>query len=385
MKSKLSWVNALTMALGLAVSSASVHAHGDEDHGAAPPAPPAAPVAQGGQAAPMDTAMPRRQPDGSVWVPKPVQSRLAVRTLLAQTQSHAVGVVLNGRVLPDPNAGGRIQATQAGRIEPGPQGLPLLGQRVTRGQVLAYVRPSTSSLERGNQQSALADLEAQYAVAQRKLARYVQLEGAVPQKDIDAARDERDALSKQRAAIRASITAPEPLIAPATGTLAAAHVVAGQVVDAKDVLFEVVNPARLVIEALAYDAALTQGLSEASLAVPGGQIKLQFIGGGRQLREQAIPLLFRVTQADAPLAVGQAVKVTARTTQSVSGVAVPQAALSRNAAGDTVVWVHVAPERFAPQVVRTQALDAQTVIVTSGLHDRDRVVTQGASLLAQIR
>lgn len=371
----------LAMAMGAALSSAVALAHGGEDHGDAKPPT----VAKAGPSSPAETSAPQRQPDGSVWVPKPVQSRLALRTVLAQVQSHAVGVAFNGRVLSDPNAGGRVQATQAGRIEPGPKGLPVLGQTVTKGQVLAYLRPSTSSLDRGNQQSALAELEAQYAVAERKLARYEQLEGAVPQKDIEAARYERDALKKRRAAIAASMAAPEALMAPVSGTIAASSVVIGQVVDAKDVLFEVVNPTRLVVEALAYDAALTQGLGQASAIVPGGRVALQFIGGGRQLREQAMPLLFRVTQLDAPLAVGQTLKVTAQTAQAIQGVAVPQSALSRNASGDTVVWLHVAPERFAPHVVRTQPLDAQTVVVTSGLHERDRVVTQGASLLAQVR
>jgi cobalt-zinc-cadmium efflux system membrane fusion protein len=369
-------------ALLLAVSSTLAQAHGGEDHGDAPHAPTAV-VAVSHTT--MDASAPQRQPDGSLWVPKPVQRRLGLVTLLAQAQSHAVAVEFNGHVLPDPNAGGRVQATQAGRIEAGPQGLPVLGQSVVKGQVLAYLRPATSSLERGNQQSALADIEAQYAVAERKASRYAQLEGAVPQKDIEAARFERDALRKRRAAIGGSLGSPEALLAPVTGTLVASNVVIGQVVDAKELLFEVVNPSRLMVEALAYDPALTQGLSQASAAVPGGTLALQFVGGGRQLRDQAMPLLFKVQPTTTPVAIGQTLKVTASTAQIVEGVAVPMSALGRNAAGDTVVWLHKAPERFAPQVVRTQPLDARTVVITSGLHVHDRVVTEGASLLAQVR
>jgi hypothetical protein len=278
-----------------------------------------------------------------------------------------------------------VQATQAGRIEAGPQGLPVLGQSVVKGQVLAYLRPATSSLERDNQQSNLAELDAQYAVAERKASRYAQLEGAIPQKDIEAARFELDALRKRRAAIGASLGAPEALLAPVSGTLVASSVVIGQVVDAKELLFEVVNPSRLMVEALAYDPALTQGLSQASAAVPGGTLALQFVGGGRQLRDQAMPLLFKVLPTTTPVAIGQTLKVTASTAQTIEGVAVPMSALGRNAAGDAVVWLHKAPERFAPQVVRTQPLDARTVVITSGLHVHDRVVTEGASLLAQVR
>ncbi|MDC8786112.1 efflux RND transporter periplasmic adaptor subunit [Roseateles koreensis] len=382
---KTSLTYAVLVSLATAVATTATWAHGDESHGDAKPktqtmAQPAAATVPS-----TDISAPQRQPDGSLWVPKAVQHRLGIQTLLAQTQSHALAVELNGRVLPDPNAGGRVQASQGGRIEAGPQGLPMLGQTVRKGQVLAYLRPATSSLDRGNQQSALAELEAQDAVAERKLARYEQLEGVVPQKDIEAARYERDALKKRRAAISASVNAPEALVSPVSGMVAASGVVIGQVVDAKDVLFEVVNPKQLVVEALAYDAALTQGLGQASAALPGGAMALQFIGGGRQLRDQAIPLLFRVTRTDVPVAIGQTLKVTAQTSQTAQGVAVPQAALSRNAAGDAVVWLHTGPERFAAKVVRTQPLDARTVVVTSGLSEHDRVVTQGASLLAQVR
>ncbi|MDO9235570.1 MAG: HlyD family efflux transporter periplasmic adaptor subunit [Aquabacterium sp.] len=380
---KMSFTYAALAIMVTAVLAPTAHAHGDEDHGDAKAKAKAVTVV--GMVASSDVSAPQRQPDGSLWVPKAVQHRLGIQTLLAQIQSHAVSVEFNGRVLPDPNTGGRVQAMQGGRIEPGPQGLPVLGQAVVKGQVLAFLRPAASSLDRGNQQSDLAELDAQYAVAERKLARYEQLEGAVPQKDIEAARYERDALKKRRAAISASFSSSEALVSPVTGTVVASSVVIGQVVDAKDVLFEVVNPARLVVEALAYDATLTQGLSQASAAILGGMLALQFIGGGRQLRDQAMPLLFRVIRADAPLAIGQTLKVTAKTARTVQGVAVPQSALGRNAAGDAVVWLHQGPEQFATRVVRTQALDARTVVVTSGLHARDRVVTEGASLLAQVR
>jgi hypothetical protein len=67
------------------------------------------------------------------------------------------------------------------------------------------------------------------------------------------------------------------------------------------------------------------------------------------------------------------------------GVALPQEALVRNRAGEWVAWVHVAPERFAPRRVVSEALDARTVAVASGIAPGDQVVVSGASLLAQVR
>ena len=357
-------------------------AHGDEPHDDQPPPKTAATLSN---ASPKDSSAPQRLPDGSLWVPKPAQHQLGLRTQPAQVQRHAIALELNGKVLPDPNAGGRVQATQAGRIEAGPAGLPMLGATVRKGQVLAYLRPVASSLDRGNQQASLADLDAQYAVAERKLARYAQLEGAIPQKDIDTARIERDALRQRRDAVRNSVSQPEALTAPVNGVLAASHVVLGQVVDARELLFDIVDPTRLMVEALVYAPAQTTSLSEASAVLPGGLVTLRFAGGGQQLRDQAMPVLFRVMRSTAPLAVGQTLPLTARSQQTAEGVAVPRSALVRRSSGDTIVWRHDAPEHFSPRVVRFVPLDAERVVVTQGLQAHDRVVTQGASLLAQVR
>ena len=59
--------------------------------------------------------------------------------------------------------------------------------------------------------------------------------------------------------------------APVDGVIASAHAVVGQVLDAREQVFEVVDPARLRIEALAYDPAQAQDVAGASLALPGGQ------------------------------------------------------------------------------------------------------------------
>ena len=75
---------------------------------------------------------PRRLPDGSVFLPKPAQHQLGVRTLAVQAGEHPQAFELAGTVAMDPNAGGKVQATLAGRLEAGPRGLPVLGQAVMR-------------------------------------------------------------------------------------------------------------------------------------------------------------------------------------------------------------------------------------------------------------
>lgn len=351
-------------------------AHDGADRAARPGHAPGAP----------DAPRPRRLPDGSLFVPKPTQHAIGVRHVMAAMRDMPVSVQLNGRVIADPASGGRVQALQAGRIVPAPGGLPLPGQRVARGQVLALLHPAASSIERGNQQERLAQLEAELAIAERRHARYLQLEGVIPQKDIDAARDERDALRRRRAAVAASLGTAETLRAPVSGVIGATHVVAGQVVDAREVLFEIVDPARLAVEAIAYDAALAGAVRSASATLPGaGTLPLTFLGGARVLRDQALPLLFRIGVTDAPVAVGQPLAVIVQTRATQKGVALPVAALVKNGSGGSAVWVRDGAERFVLRTVEAQALDAATAVVTAGLRDGERVVTVGASLLSQVR
>jgi RND family efflux transporter MFP subunit len=331
---------------------------------------------------------PKRLPDGSVFLPKPSQRQLGVRTLVSEEKALPKTVELTGRVVADPNAGGKVQPTQAGRIEPGPRGLPQLGQAVRKGETLALLRASNAAIDRANQVAQTAELRANLELARKRVLRLEQLEGTVAQKDIDAARAEADSLSQRLAAVGASVNATEALVAPVSGVIAAANVVAGQVVEARELLFEIVDPARLMVEASAFDAGLLGDIASASASAgPGASVALRFVGAGRTLREGAIPLQFSTTagQGAVPLAVGQPVKVILQTRETVKGFAVPTGAVVKNPSNADMVWVHTGAEVFQPRPVRAVALDGATVSVVDGLKAGERVVTQGAPLVNQVR
>lgn len=375
---------ALMAGSALLVLTGHAGAHGDEDHSQSAP-PAAIATVTTAAAMPGTSTAPQRLEDGSLFVPKAVQRQLGLRTRVAVVQELAVTVELAGTVVADARAGGLVQAGQAGRVEATGAGLPVLGQAVRKGELLAQLRPVLSSMERGSNLAQIAEIAAQLAIAERKVARYAQLEGAVPQATIDATRLERDALRQRRSALGSGLNQAEALRAPISGVVSAAHAVAGQVVDAKDVLFEVIDPARLSVEALAYDPLPAGGVTRASAAVPGGALDLAYVGSGRQLREQAQVLLFRVQPGGPAVAVGQPLTVLATTAARVHGAAVPRSALVKTATGETAVWVHTAAERFVQRPVTAQALGALELAVTQGLAQGERVVTDGAALLAQVR
>ena len=368
---KLHWL-ALAAALSFAGAGAPSFAGEGHDHGGAP--------------ALTNPNGPQRIADGSVFLPKPAQRQLNVRTLVVQTAELPRAFELNGRVLMDPNAGGKVQPINAGRIEPGPNGLPNAGQSVKKGEVLAYVVSAVAPLERATQMAKLAEIRASKVLAEKRLARLRELSDTVPRKEVESAESEVVSLTDRLTAVSAGLASKEALLAPVSGVIASAQVVAGQVIDARELIFEIVDPKRLRIEALAFDTTMASNIGSATLAIGDQRVTLSFIGAARSLREQALPLNFQVQSPELlGLAVGQPVKVVVQSKQKTQGIPIPQSTLMKNAANQNVVWVKTAPEKFEPRTVTFEALDGARVTVTSGLKSGDRVATQGATLINQVR
>jgi hypothetical protein len=86
-----------------------------------------------------------------------------------------------------------------------------------------------------------------------------------------------------------------------------------------------------------------------------------------------------------PLAIGQPVTVLASSKERVAGVVLPAQAVVRSPSNESIVWIKSGAERFIPQPVQFRPLDSSTVVVTQGLSADNRVVVQGAALIAQIR
>ncbi len=336
--------------------------------------------------APVGGNGPRRLPDGSVFLPKPAQRQIGVRTLVTEAGNLPRTVALAGKVVMDPNAGGKVQALVAGRLEAGARGLPGIGQEVKKGEVLAYVVPSAGQIERSNQMAQLAELRAAKVLAEKRVARLKELADTVPRKEIEAAESELASLAARVTAVGAGLSNRDALVAPVAGVIASSNAVAGQVVDARELVFEIVDPKRLRVEALAYDADTAIDVAGASLAVGEQRVTLDFLGAARSLREQALPLAFGAAgDSLARFAVGQPVEVFVQTRSTLQGVSVPAGSVLKNPANQTIVWVKTAPERFEPRTVTTAPLDGANVAVTSGLAAGERVATNAATLINQIR
>ncbi len=366
---------ALVAAALLASQSPPARAHGGDDHADEVPA-----------AAAGAPNTPRRLPDGDVHLPKPSQRLLHVRTVVAELKKALPSRELIGTVVPDPSSFGQVQAPMDGRIEIAERGVSHVGQKVTAGEVLAYLAPSIPIADLGTMQQLRADVAGKLRIAEQKLARLTRISSVVAQREIDDTRAELEALREQQRVLAQKDVELIPLKAPVAGVISVANVRAGQVVTTRETLFEIVDPHRLWIEAISGAEHAAPLIHGAYANDPDGHsIRLSYIGRAPALRQQTQPLQFKVEERHDGLVIGSAVKVLVQQGETVDGIVLPDAAVVRGPDGLPRVWVKEGPQLFRPQPVRIAPLDGDNIVVLSGIKAGSRVVVDGAELLNQVR
>jgi len=326
----------------------------------------------------------QRFPDGALFVPKPTQRILGLRTIFTEERAHQRIVELPGRIVPSPNASGLVQASVGGRLFPPDGGFKPLGTRVKAGDILAFVRPPLPLADATSQAQQARELDQQISIVTRKVERLRTIQQVIAKSQLEDAELELKGLTIRRANLERAKQEPEALMAPVDGVLAAANAVAGQMAEPNAVIFQIIDPSHLWIEALSYDAQTIEGGARAQLP-DGRTLTLAHVGTGFADRNQAIPVHFSITDGSTGLRAGQFLTVLATTADVRRGIAVPREAVLRGSNGQSLVFEHSNAERFVPREVRVEPLDGVHVLIMAGVEAGRRIVTQGAELLNQIR
>jgi len=346
-------------------------------------APPSA-AAPGSAAAVAARDIAQRFPDGALFVPKATQRILAIRTLFTEERTYPRSVELPGRVIPDPNRAGYVQASVAGRLAPPPGGFPRLGARVTAGDVLALVQPAINAADATTQQLQARELEQQMTLVERRLERLRQIQSVVARAQIEDAELELAGLRLRRANLDRAPREPERLIAPVSGVVASVQAIAGQIADPSTAIYLIIDPDALWVEALSFEVRALAAEASGRLA-EGGALSLVYRGSGLADRNQAVPIQFGIEGKAGALRPGQLLTVLARSTEERRGIALPRTAVVRGANGQSIVYAHTNAERFVPLEIRVEPLDGDRILAVSGVEPGRRIVVQGAELLNQIR
>ena len=348
------------------------HAHGEEQGGG------------GGAVAAQNR--PLRLPDGRVFLPKPSQRILGVRTIVAEAGSGAGVLRLPGRVVADPARDARVATALGGRVAPIGGIFPALGAAVRAGQPLLTVTPALDAAAAQASASELRSLDREIAIAQADYRRLQSLEGVVARAEIERARLNRDGLLQQRAAAARPVSTAEVLRAPVAGTVRRVSARTGEIAAPGTILIEIEAPGAALVEVRGTAAMAGRPVAGAHAVTAGGAVlPLRPAGRSPGVSGGVETLLFRLP-GGAPLRTGELLSVDLRLANLayLAGVTLPARALTRDGTVP-VVFVKETPTRYAPRVVRARPVAGGAVLVEAGVNPGERVVTEGAALIAQVR
>ncbi len=360
---------------------------------------------------------------------KEQQWKLPFRTEPARTQRLRPSLTVSGEVEADPARDSSVVPPLAGRFGTAPGGLPRLGARVRRGELLGWVEPplhapDQAALDNARLQSGISraqleqDLAESRAVLARRrseaelarqerdrAARLLQVEAvperavllareraAVAEANLEAARQTLASLEAAQARLERDTAGSEPprlrlpLRAPGGGTLVETAATPGAYVSADRTLFRIVDLSRVRVRAHLHESRspAAGAPTRAAVRLPGGEAietgargsRLLLIGEVVDQRTRTLPVVWAVDNPDRRLKIGMRVELDLFLGQEVDTLAVPSTAVFEED-NKKVVYVHAAGETFDRRIVRTGVEDRGYVQILEGLSVGERVVVEG--------
>ena len=282
--------------------------------------------------------------------------------------------------------------------------MPVLGTRVTAGQVLARIVPQIDNAgDRVTLAAEVREARAERAAADADLARAQRLWDArtIPEKQLEAARTRAEvAAARVDAAAgklrqfdigtsgRGTGATTYQIRSPIAGTLVAIHVSPGQSVEDGERLFTVVDLDRVWLQADIFEPDIgavetatratfrVDGYDETfAIAPPEGRVVT--IGKLVDEKTRTVPMIFELANPEQRLRIGSFATVWIETGKPVRVLALPESAIVDDA-GRKVAYVQVEGEAYERRLVTTGVRSGGWIAITAGLSAGERVVTRGA-------
>ena len=306
------------------------------------------------------------------------------RTAFAVGGTVAASFEASGTIEP---AGGRhatITAPIAGLVDAGSvASSPAPGQRVARGQVLAWL---TASL--GESGNALSTARAELRESQDEYERAKRLVAAeaAPAKRLHEAEIRLQAAREALAGLGGSAVSGGRIAirSPIAGVVASRSIAPGGRVEAGAPLFTIVDPSVvwLTVNVPAANASKVGRTGGASFQLEGDARRYEArrtvsVGSVIDSLSRTVPVIYEVENRDGAIKVGATARVAVRTGQRADGVVIPASAVL-DEDGRPIVFVQPGGERFEKREVTVAGTEGDRTLVSAGLEPGERVVTGAA-------
>ena len=288
-------------------------------------------------------------------------------------------------VVPAPGRVAVVSAPISGLVDAsGVAGTPDPGTRVARGQVLALLAPAL-----GESGSTFAEARARLREAEEEAARAKRLYAveAVPQRRVHEADTRLKAAREALAGLGGGELTTEgklAILAPIAGIVVRRYLAAGARVEAGALLFSIVDPHLVWVEAHV-PAALTpsvRGVRHGTLRPEGDSrvytsSRVVSVGPLIDSISRTLPVTFEFGNANGTLQIGATGRVTLATGRVARGVVVPLGAVL-DEDGRPIAYVQVAGESFEKRQLTIGGSNARAALVLTGIKAGERVVTGAA-------
>ncbi|MFN7366038.1 MAG: efflux RND transporter periplasmic adaptor subunit [Alphaproteobacteria bacterium] len=327
---------------------------------------------------------------GGIIVPKELQFHLGIVTEKASEKPLKGTIRLVGTVISDPTGYARLQATQTARVINHPDyPLPLPGQAVKAGQVILAVAPTLTTIESTDQKNALYKAESEITQRRKEVGRLEKLGQYAAKKDLENAQAELERALKQKDEITNGTFKPELLRSPIDGFISDLHVRPGEIVTSDKTIAEVVDPNKLLVEALVFDPDIANQIVGGYIFSPLKPLKtinVKILGISPKVdrEDQAIHIQLKPDKIDSNIKLDMTVEVVGELKETQPTLVIPQKAIAEDATG-TWIFVHTNPETFEARKIRIRRQVADMVEIEEGLLPGERVVIEGAYLLNQAK
>lgn len=338
-------------------------------------------------------------------IPYSLEQQWQVDFGLAQAarQTLRASLLATGTVRPRSDGEVYLSASSAGHVQSKGK-FPFPGMNVTRGQVLATIRPRLGAGgDLATLKAARDKTRSEHNLAKHERERLEKLwtDNAIAKHRLheaesneEVARAEMESAQRryrQSTGGRRSSNSGIPVLAPINGVLAQVQAAPGKYLNEGDLMFHIVNVDKLWLEIRLAEADIgrLQQPSGAWFRVQGfkepfntfdleGQ--LIALGGVIDPVSRTVPLIFQFNNPDQRLRAGMFANTRVYTGEESTGVSIPASAVYDDG-GQEVVYVMLAGESFQRRIVLLGIRDGDRVQVLSGLEPGEWIVSRGAYLV----
>lgn len=323
----------------------------------------------------------------AVEVPKETQFLFDIYTNMIEVGDFTEATKLFGTIIPSSNGQAIVTSPQNGKI------VSLnasVGQQVKQGQVLATIE---QNIDAASQVSLLAEknnIDAEYEAAKKEYERLKSIQDIASKKDFSEAEARFQKASENKKLFNSSGGKIITLKSPIDGVLGNFTFSIGSTINANETVFTITNLSKVYVEAQVFDKDAEKVNTGVKYTVEctndnhkTAEVKLLALAQSINPTNQSQRVLFEMENKDGEFKIGEFVNISVFASQSKRHIAIPNSAISE-LNGKPIVFVKDAAEQYSLSYVSLGDNNGSFTIITKGIEEGERIVTNGTYQLKMI-